>query len=97
MGTACYVRGAAEIVEALRVEIAIEPGQVSADGRLSLISARCLGSCGLAPVVVIDKEVLGRETPATVRARVRELVSVCRPEAGSPESAAPPLERKETS
>lgn len=54
MGTACYVKRADEIIEALKAEFGIEPGQMSADGMLSLISTRCLGSCGLAPVVVLD-------------------------------------------
>lgn len=63
LGTACYVKRAAEIVAALQNEYGIETGQTTADGRLSLATARCLGSCGLAPVVVLDGEVAGRLTP----------------------------------
>jgi bidirectional [NiFe] hydrogenase diaphorase subunit len=63
MGTACYVKRAAEIVAALQAEFGIEAGQTTADGKLSISTARCLGSCGLAPVLVVDGDVLGRETP----------------------------------
>lgn len=70
MGTACYVKQAAQIVAALRAEFGIEPGQTTADNQLSIASARCLGSCGLAPVLVLDGEVLGRETPESAIAQV---------------------------
>jgi bidirectional [NiFe] hydrogenase diaphorase subunit len=70
MGTACYVKQAAQIVAALRAEFGIEPGQTTPDNQLSIASARCLGSCGLAPVLVLDGEVLGRETPENVIAQV---------------------------
>lgn len=63
MGTACYVKQAAEIVALLQKEFDIAPGQTTPDGKLSVATARCLGSCGLAPVLVVDNEVLGRETP----------------------------------
>lgn len=63
MGTACYVKQAAEILALLQREFGIEPGQTTPDGKLSVATARCLGSCGLAPVLVVDNEVLGRETP----------------------------------
>jgi bidirectional [NiFe] hydrogenase diaphorase subunit len=72
MGTACYVKGAAEIVAALQAEFGIEPGQTTEDGRFSVATARCLGSCGLAPVVVMDGEVLGKIGAEEVLAQVRE-------------------------
>ena len=71
MGTACYVKRAAEIVAALQTEYGIEPGQTTPDGKFSLCTARCLGSCGLAPVLVLDGEVLARETPETTLAAVK--------------------------
>jgi bidirectional [NiFe] hydrogenase diaphorase subunit len=70
MGTACYVKQAAEIVAALQGAYSIEAGQTTPDGRLSLATARCLGSCGLAPVLVLDGEVLGRETPQSTLEKV---------------------------
>jgi bidirectional [NiFe] hydrogenase diaphorase subunit len=63
LGTACYVKYAADILTALQKEYRIEPGQTTPDHRLSLMTARCLGSCGLAPVMVVDGEVVGRATP----------------------------------
>jgi len=74
MGTACYVKRSAAIVAALQKEFRVEPGKATADGKLSLAVARCLGSCGLAPAVVLDGEVLGLETPATTLAQVRRSV-----------------------
>ena len=74
MGTACYVKRAAEIVTALQAEFGIEPGQTTADGSLSIATARCLGSCGLAPVLVVDGEVLGRETPEGTLDKVKALI-----------------------
>lgn len=75
MGTACYVKRAAEIVAALKAEFGIEPGQTTDDNKLSIASARCLGSCGLAPVLVVDGETLGNETPEAVVALVRKRIS----------------------
>lgn len=74
MGTACYVKRAAEIVAALQREYGVEPGQTTEDGKLSVATARCLGSCGLAPVLVVDGEVLGRETPESTLDALRALV-----------------------
>jgi bidirectional [NiFe] hydrogenase diaphorase subunit len=70
MGTACYVKRAAEIVAALQKEYGIAAGETAADGVFSLATARCLGSCGLAPVLVLDGEVLPRETPETALEQV---------------------------
>lgn len=76
MGTACYVKRAAEIVAALQTTYGIEAGETTPDGKLSITAARCLGSCGLAPVLIVDGEVLARETPETaVAAVVRALAS----------------------
>ena len=75
MGTACYVKQAAEILTLLRKEFGLEPGQTTPDGKLSLATARCLGSCGLAPVLVVDNEVLGRETPESTIAYLKALVN----------------------
>lgn len=71
MGTACYVKRAAEIVAALQAEFGVEAGATTADGKLSLNTARCLGSCGLAPVLVVDGDVVARQTPEEALARVR--------------------------
>ena len=60
MGTACYVRGAEKIVDELKKELSIEVGGVTADGKFSLDCLRCVGACGLAPVMLIGDKVYGR-------------------------------------
>ena len=75
-GTACHVKGSAAIVSALAAEFGIGDGETTADGLFSLRSARCLGSCGLAPVVVLNGQVSGKETPEAVMKRVKEIVSL---------------------
>ena len=60
MGTACYVKGAGDILDRLQKVLDVEPGQCTKDGRFSLAACRCVGACGLAPVVTIDGEVYGR-------------------------------------
>ncbi|NLA15710.1 MAG: NADH-quinone oxidoreductase subunit NuoE [Bacteroidales bacterium] len=63
MGTACFVRGAEDIVQALEEELKIKVGQVTEDGKFSLDCLRCIGACGLAPVILIGEDVHGRLTP----------------------------------
>lgn len=60
LGTACYVRGAKKILEALEEKIGIKIGETTEDRRFSMGVQRCLGACGLAPVIMIDKDVHGR-------------------------------------
>jgi NADH-quinone oxidoreductase subunit E/NADP-reducing hydrogenase subunit HndA len=66
LGTACYVRGAGEILETVKDELKIDVGEVTEDGLFSLQPARCLGACGLAPVVMIDETIHGELTPKAV-------------------------------
>lgn len=68
LGTACYVKGASEIAERLKEELGVDFGETSKDGMFSLENSRCLGTCGLAPVVMIDEEVHGKVKPEQVRA-----------------------------
>jgi bidirectional [NiFe] hydrogenase diaphorase subunit len=63
MGTACYVKGAGEILAAVQQAHGIKPGETTADGRLSSVVARCVGACGIAPAVVFDQEVAASRTP----------------------------------
>jgi bidirectional [NiFe] hydrogenase diaphorase subunit len=70
LGTACYVKGAGQILEALETAHGIRAGQTTPDGRLSLVTARCLGACGLAPALVFDGEVAGRVEAEAARRRV---------------------------
>ncbi len=62
LGTACYVKGSGELVEAISEDLGIAAGSTSADGRFSLEATRCIGACGLAPVLTINGEVYGRLT-----------------------------------
>lgn len=59
-GTACYIKGIPKMLAAIQAQLNIEPGETSADGEVSLITARCLGACGIAPVAVLDGEVMGK-------------------------------------
>ncbi|HZT29298.1 MAG TPA: bidirectional hydrogenase complex protein HoxE [Bryobacteraceae bacterium] len=65
-GTACYIKGAPALLAAVGKRYGIQPGETTGDNRLSLVTARCLGSCGLAPAAVLDSAVLGKVTPATL-------------------------------
>ncbi len=66
MGTACYVRGAEEVLNEIIKQTGIEVGEVSEDGNFSLNTLRCVGACGLAPVVIIGEKVYGRVEPKKV-------------------------------
>ncbi len=72
LGTACHVRGGERVLQALQDELRVKPGQTTADGKYSLEVARCLGCCGLAPVMMIDEEVYGRLDPKKARRIVGE-------------------------
>lgn len=71
MGTACYVRGADKVLEAIQKEAGIRAGETTADNELSLLTARCIGACGLAPAVVWDGGVTGRQSPEAALERVK--------------------------
>ena len=66
LGTACYVKGAAEVLAAVEKKLGISPGGITPDGMFSLDACRCIGACGLAPVMMINEEVYGRLTAAQV-------------------------------
>lgn len=69
-GTACYIKGANQILGAIEQSHGVKPGETTEDGELSILTARCLGSCGLAPAVVFDGEVTGRLNSSDVLARI---------------------------
>jgi bidirectional [NiFe] hydrogenase diaphorase subunit len=62
-GTACYVKGADALMAAVKNTAGIAAGETTADGEVSLVTARCLGACGIAPAVVMDGTVLGHQAP----------------------------------
>jgi NADH-quinone oxidoreductase subunit E/NADP-reducing hydrogenase subunit HndA len=59
LGTACYVKGAAEILDSIKRELGIQVGQTTEDMMFTLQEARCLGACGIAPVIMIDDKIYG--------------------------------------
>ena len=63
MGTACYVKGAKAVYERLQKELNVKPGDTTEDKKFTLMGTRCLGCCGLAPVLTVDEDVYGRLTP----------------------------------
>lgn len=71
LGTACYVKGAGLILERFEKVLGIKAGQCTADGRFSIDATRCVGACGLAPVISIDEDVYGKMTGE----RVTEVLS----------------------
>ena len=73
MGTACYIKGAANLIKTVEEVAHVSPGETTADKKLSVVSARCLGACGLAPAVVFDGEVHGKLGPDDVKSRIRRL------------------------
>lgn len=75
LGTACYVKGSGEVIEEISKQLGVPVGGISEDGRYSLDATRCIGACGLAPVLTINGEVYGRLTKAdvaTVLAKYRD-------------------------
>ena len=72
-GTACYINGAGDILAAIRAELGSKPKETTADGKLSLLTARCLGACSLAPAAIVDGEVEGRVKPAAFIDRLGQL------------------------
>jgi bidirectional [NiFe] hydrogenase diaphorase subunit len=69
-GTACYIRGAPALLSAVKERYGIKPGETTEDNELSVVTARCLGSCGLAPAVVLDGAVAGKIGPNELLARI---------------------------
>lgn len=67
LGTACYVRGGKQVLDALKKELAIDVGETSEDRVFSLEIARCFGACGLAPAIMINDDVHQRVKPARIR------------------------------
>ena len=72
MGTACYVRGAEKVLDEFKRILKINVGETTPDGKFSLTSLRCVGACGLAPVVLIGEKFYGRVTPGEVEKILKE-------------------------
>jgi NADH-quinone oxidoreductase subunit E/NADP-reducing hydrogenase subunit HndA len=77
MGTACYVRGAEKVLHSFQNQLGIKTGETTADGLFSIDALRCVGACGLAPVVLVGEDVYGRDEAKDVKTilkKYREMV-----------------------
>ena len=72
MGTACYVKGAEKVIAAIQQKAKIRPGETTADNKLSLLTARCIGACGIAPAVIYDGQVAPKQTPDMALAKIND-------------------------
>jgi len=72
MGTACYVKGSQQVLDKLAEVLEIEPGRTTKDGLFTLNATRCLGACGLAPVIMVNDDVYGRLTPDQIPAIIQK-------------------------
>src|SRR5512135_2949520 len=75
MGTACYVKGADKVLAAVEEKAKIKAGETTSDNQLSLLTARCIGACGIAPAVVYDGTVTPRQTSETALEKVKGWIS----------------------
>ncbi|MDR3615853.1 MAG: bidirectional hydrogenase complex protein HoxE [Candidatus Obscuribacterales bacterium] len=72
LGTACYIKGAAKILSAVEQTTHVQMGQTTADNKISLLTARCLGACGIAPAAVLDEQVIGNLTPQMIQDKLKQ-------------------------
>lgn len=71
MGTGCYVKGAGDLLRTIEETAHIKPGETTPDGAISVVAARCIGACSLAPALVLDGEVQSKADPDTIRREFR--------------------------
>ncbi len=74
MGTACYIKGAPNLLEAMATKHNVKPGETTKDNKISLLTARCVGSCGIAPAVVFDGNVIGKVDRGEILNRVQKWI-----------------------
>ena len=71
MGTACFVKGAERLLQTVEELAHVKAGQTTKDNKLSVLTARCIGACGIAPAVVYDGTTAGQQTPETVARQLK--------------------------
>ena len=81
LGTACYVKGVEQIMQAVEEEFSIKRGGSTKDGKLSLLVTRCIGACAMAPTIVVDDEVIGKATKEIVIAKIKRVLGEIKVEA----------------
>ena len=72
LGTACYVKGANEVLNALKEELGLDVGETTLDYMFTLKASRCIGACGLAPVITINEDVYGRLSPSDIPSLIHQ-------------------------
>ncbi|HKK72651.1 MAG TPA: bidirectional hydrogenase complex protein HoxE [Candidatus Krumholzibacteria bacterium] len=73
-GTACHIKGAGELLEKIEQEFGVAAGETREDGKISVLEARCIGACGLAPVATFDGDVAGKLSGDETLARIHGMV-----------------------
>lgn len=74
MGTACYVKGADKVIAAVQQRAKIKAGETTPDNKLSLLTARCIGACGIAPAVIYDGQVAPKQTSEAVLEKINQWI-----------------------
>ena len=72
-GTACYIKGANALVDGVKEKFGAGPGETTHDNRLSVLAARCLGACGLAPAAVVDGQVVGQQSVEALLEKIEKV------------------------
>ena len=75
LGTACFVKGAEQILDKVKEILKIDVGQTTEDGLFSIEATRCVGACGLAPVFTVNNDVYGKATPEMVENVIKEIIN----------------------
>ena len=74
-GTACYVKGNDKMIEYMKERFGLDPNQTTPDNKLSFLAARCVGACGLAPVMILDGKIMGKMTVEEMQAKIEEWIN----------------------
>jgi len=74
LGTACYVKGADKIMAAMQDKLKIKSGETTPDGKVSLLTARCIGACGIAPAITYDGHVAPKQTPELALEKIKSWI-----------------------
>ena len=74
-GTACYIKGAGALIEGIEQRFGVQPGETTEDKALSVMTARCVGACGLAPAVVMDGNVIGKQATDKLIDRIEQEIA----------------------
>jgi bidirectional [NiFe] hydrogenase diaphorase subunit len=74
LGTACYVKGSDKVIAAIEGRLRIKAGETTADNKVSLLTARCIGACGIAPAITYDGHVAAKQTPENALEKINQWI-----------------------